>query len=100
MVFAARLIALALLLCSSTACAVGVAQSNGAAWGVAFGQAEIRACDVEGIRTESGDAIPGAEAELHCAYVRGGALSPQGAEAAGAAIGPLQGLLRVFVGLI
>jgi hypothetical protein len=70
------------LMCAG--CAVGVATPEGRAYGVAIGQAEIRACRAE----------PPSEAS--CSYIRGGALSPEG----GKAIGPLGQVLGVLAGLL
>lgn len=65
-------------------CAVGYVSDSGRAYGVALGQAELRSCRAE----------PPSEAS--CSYIRGGALSAEGAKA----IGPLQSLLGILVGLI
>lgn len=74
-------LALSVLFCG---CAIGVATPDGRAYGVALGQAEIRACRAE----------PPTEAS--CSYVRGGALSSEGAKA----VGPLGQLLGVLAGLL
>lgn len=67
------------------ACAAGVARPDGSVYGMAFGQAEIRACakDVK-------------EEEAACTYIRGGALSQEGAKA----LGPVSGLLQLLTGLL
>lgn len=76
---------LALLLVALTGCAVGVVTPDGRAYGIAIGQAELRACRAS---------EPPQEAS--CSYVRGGALSQEGR----AAIGPLGQLLTLLTGLL
>jgi hypothetical protein len=68
-----------------TGCAVGYASPSGSAYGVAMGQAEVQAC-----------ARDAAETEIVCSHIRGGAISPEGAKA----IGPVQGLLQLVLGLL
>lgn len=75
---------LAVVLLIFPSCAVGVARSDGTAWGVALGQSEIRSC------------VAQPPAEPLCSYVRGGTVSEEG----GKALGLVPRLLGLVTGLL
>lgn len=77
-------LAAALLL---SACAVGRAAPDGAVWGLAIGNAELRSCSASRSALQPDEPV--------CSYIRGGAISPEGAKA----IGPAGRLLQLLAGL-
>ena len=80
-----RCVLAALLLLS--ACAVGRAAPDGSVVGFAIGQAELRSCSASHSALQPAEPV--------CSYVRGGAISPEGARA----IGPGGRLLQALAGI-